>query len=332
MSNWLYRLITLTIMTSLLSCSVNANTYKDDSFYAQEVSEQDYDNSNQNSNNDYNGFEYAYSVLAYSFNHYSADIQQNYFLSFTEEEAKQIDNVLSHTFLLLEKYCEALRDNDSESCNLLVEKLSSMVPDIKRSLAPVLVPKNLIGSSLAFDENGPILDEKGFLLENGEHINVVGDGFLFSNPTSIEELGDWFGLLGDGYCVPYYLVSAASHKDNITILQLPLFFSKSVSLYYDMIESVSREFSIDYFQISIVDDKFMVGDRILRKLNEKEKMLYDSICFIILVERGYSADLSSLINETNVIDDSYAELLEEIYKEMIFPEEQDKDANSKKIL
>ena len=303
MSKWLRNMIALTLALSIGSCCLNANASDTDTPYVQEIDEEYSDISNKDIMTYYSGFDYAYFRLSLVSGCYSAAIQQSCLASLTEEEAKNIDDVFSRTFNLLENYEKALEHRNFEECKPILNDLSLIVPEIKASLAPVLVSDSLIGSPLIFDEEGLVSDEEGFLTEQGEHVTIIDDGFLTSKPSDIKGLNKWFGLFGDDWSAPYYSLVT----DGIAIWQLPIIYPEAFGLYGNMIADVSEEFSIDPFTISIVDGKYMVGEDVLRGLSEEEEAIYKSVSLIIAAERGVKVDEEEF---TDAVEDIDTKLLE----------------------
>ena len=302
MSKWLRNMIALTLALSLGLCSLNANASDTDTPYVQEIDDEE-DTFNKDIMTYYSGFDYAYFRLSLVSGCYSAAIQQSCLASLTEEEAKNIDDVFSRTFNLLENYEKALEHRNFEECKPILNDLSLIVPEIKASLAPVLVSDSLTGSPLIFDEEGLVSDEEGFLTEQGEHVTIIDDGFLTSKPSDIKGLNKWFGLFGDDWSAPYYSLVT----DGIAIWQLPIIYPEAFGLYGNMIADVSEEFSIDPFTILIVDDKYIVGEEILRGLSEEEEAIYKSVSLIIAAERGVKVDEEEF---TDAVEDIDTKLLE----------------------
>ena len=316
MSKWLCNMIVLTIALSLGPCSLNANASDTDTPYVQENDDEE-DTFNKDIMTYYSGFDYAYCRLSLVSGCYSAAIQQSCLASLTEEEAKNIDDVLSRTFNLLEKYEIALDHRDFEECKHIINELSLSVPDIKSSLVPVLVPDSLIGSPLVFDEEGLVSDEKGFLTKQGEHVTIIDGGFLTSkNPSSIEELNKWFGLLGEDFTIPF----CSLNTDSKAICQLPIIDSETFYLYGYMIVDVSKEFSIDSYTISIVDGKYMVGEEALRELTDDEKELLKDIAMVVAAVRGEKVDLDKFIEAVNNINTKFSEVQIEKFYEFDYSE------------
>ncbi len=304
MSKWLRNMIALTLALSIGSCCLIANASDTDMPYVQEIDDEYSDISNKDIMTYSSGFDYAYNRLSWISGYYSAAIQQSCLASLTEEEAKNIDDVFSRTFNLLEKYEMALEHRNFEECKTILNDLSLIVPEIKSSLAPVLVSESLIGSPFLFDDEGLVFDEEGFLTEQGKHVTIIDDGFLTSKPSGIKGLNKWFGLFADDWSVPYYSLVT----DGIAIWQLPIIYPEAFGLYGNMIADVSEEFSIDPFTILIVDGKYMVGEDVLRELSEEEKIIYKSVSLIIAAERGIKVDEEEFIDAVEDIDTKLLEI------------------------
>lgn len=328
-------MITLAIVLSLGTCYVDANASVTDISYVQETDDEDLEISNKDILTYYSGFDYAYFRLSLASGLYSTMIQQSALVSLSDLEAKSIDEVLSRTFNLLEKYEKALGDKNFEECKHIINDLSLLVPEIKRSLAPVLIPDSLTGSPLVFDDEGLVSDDEGFLTEKGEHVSIIDDGFFTFKPSSIQGLNKWFGLLGEDFIAPYYSLVT----DGNAIWQLPIIYPEAFGLYVNMIEDVSEEFSIDSFTISVVDDQYKVGEDVLRGLSEEEETIYKSVSLIIAGERGVKVDeeeFSEAVKDINT--ESFEKQIKEFSdysddmpfgEEFIFPDE---DFSYKKII
>ena len=303
MSKLLRNMSALTLALSLGLCSLNANASDIDSPYVQEIDEEE-DTFNKDIMTYYSGFDYAYNRLSLFSGCYSAAIQQSCLASLTDEESKNIDDVFSRTFNLLEKYEIALDHRDFEECKHIINDLSLIVPEIKSSLAPVLVSDILIGSPFIFDDEGLVSDEEGFLTKQGEHVTIIDDGFLTSKPSDIKGLNKWFGLFADDCLRPYYLLVT----DGKAIWQLHIFYPEAFCLYSYMIADVSEEFSVDPFNILIVDDKYVVGEDVLRGLSEEEETIYKSVSLIITAERGAKVDKEEFIDAVEDINTKSLEI------------------------
>lgn len=304
MSKWLRNMIALTLAVSICSCCLNVNASDTDTPYVQEIDDEYSDISNKDIMTYSSGFDYAYNRLSWISGYYSAAIQQSCLASLTDEEAKNIDDVFSRTFNLLENYEKALEHRNFEECKHIINDLSLIVPEIKASLAPVLVSDSLTGSPLIFDEEGLVSDEEGFLTEQGEHVTIIDDGFLTSKPSDIKGLNKWFGLFGDDWSAPYYSLVT----DGIAIWQLPIIYPEAFGLYGNMIADVSEEFSIDPFTILIADGEYIVGEEILRGLSEEEEAIYKSVSLIIAGERGIKVDKEEFIDAVEDIDTKLLEI------------------------
>ena len=304
MSKWLRNMIALTLAVSICSCCINANASDTDASYVQEIDDEYSDISNKDIMTYSSGFDYAYNRLSWISGYYSAAIQQSCLASLTDEESKNIDDVFSRTFNLLEKYEIALDRRDFEECKHIINDLSLIVPEIKSSLAPVLVSDSLIGSPFIFDDEGLVSDEEGFLTEKGEHVTIIDDGFLTSKPSDIKGLNKWFGLFADDCLRPYYLLVT----DGKAIWQLHIFYPEAFCLYSYMIADVSEEFSVDPFNILIVDDKYVVGEDVLRGLSEEEETIYKSVSLIITAERGAKVDKEEFIDAVEDINTKSLEI------------------------
>ena len=279
---WFYNFVALTLAISLSSFGVNANANTSNVPYMLEVDDEDTEISDEDIVNYCNGFKYAYSQLSLASGCYSAMIQQSFLVSLNDEEAKNVDDVLLRTFNLLGEYEIALNQNNFDDCKVIINDLSLLVPEIKSSLAPILIPEKLIGSSLVFDDGGLVPAKDGFLMENGEVVTIIDNGFFTKKPSGIEELDSWFWSLGDGFFVPYYALAT----DCNAVWQLPVICSEAGFLYNYMVSTVITDFSVDPYTVSIVGDNYMCGSRELRELTEKEKAVNQSNAMVFDAERG----------------------------------------------
>ena len=244
---WFYNFVALTLAISLSSFGVNANANTSNVPYMLEVDDEDTEISDEDIVNYCNGFKYAYSQLSLASGCYSAMIQQSFLVSLNDEEAKNVDDVLLRTFNLLGEYEIALNQNNFDDC--------------KVGLVPA---------------------KDGFLMENGEVVTIIDNGFFTKKPSGIEELDSWFWSLGDGFFVPYYALAT----DCNAVWQLPVICSEAGFLYNYMVSTVITEFSVDPYTVSIVGDNYMCGSRELRELTEKEKAINQSNAMVFDAERG----------------------------------------------